>query len=546
MRFHLAQINPTVGDIDGNITKIHRRYLQAGEEGSACVVFPELSIVGYPPQDLLLMDHFVQDNLDGLESLAARIESVPAIVGFVDRREGALFSAAALLQDGHICEVVHKRLLPTYDVFDEDRYFEEGGVSRPVKLVAGDETAMLGVHICEDLWDNGRNVKTVNELAEAGADLFINLSASPFYVGKRDERIQLAQNKSEKWGRPFLYCNQVGGQDELIFDGNSFVLDSRGRVIALGDSFEEELISVEIPAGNGEGKSISVPDFPREEEMFRGLTLGLSDYCRKSGFQTVILGLSGGIDSTLGAVIASEALGPENVFALSMPSTFSSRGSVDDARTLAENLGIHFQILEIQPVFESYLQELRPDFSGMEPDITEENIQARVRGNLLMAYSNKFGHLVLSTGNKTELALGYCTLYGDMTGGLAVISDVNKLDVYRICRWYNESGGEMIIPENILTKPPSAELKEDQVDPFDYDVVSPLVEEVVENHRNYTNLIEQGYEPELVKEVMQKIRSAEYKRRQAAPGLKVTRKSFGSGRRMPIINHYREEETDGA
>ena len=543
IRFHLAQINPVVGDLEGNCNKITDWYKRAMDDGSQCVIFPELSIAGYPPQDLLLLDHFVRDNLDALESLAGRIGQIPAIVGFVHRHDGDLYSAAAVIRAGAVQEVIHKRLLPTYDVFDEDRYFRTGAFSSPVTFATGNEELRLGVHMCEDLWDQGREIKVVDELAGAGADLFINLSASPYYIDKRDERIALARRKTEAFGTPFLYCNQVGGQDELIFDGNSFALDAGGEVIGLAKAFEEDLIAVEIDPADGNGEAVSIPDFSREEEQFRALVLGLRDYCRKSGFKSAVLGLSGGIDSSLTAVIACEALGPTNVHGLCMPSHYSSQGSINDSAVMAENLGMSCEVIEIHKIYHAYLEQLESALKGTAPDTTEENIQARIRGNLLMAYSNKFGHLVLSTGNKTELALGYCTLYGDMTGGLAVISDVNKLDVYRICEWYNASRQQEIIPENVLTKTPSAELKDDQEDPFDYEVVSPLVEEIVENHRDYADLVDRGYNSDLVREIMRKIRLAEYKRRQAAPGLKVRRKSFGSGRRMPIISHYREEES---
>jgi len=542
LRFHLAQVNPTVGDLEGNAEKIIGYYHLAVRDGSDCVIFPELSNIGYPPQDLLLINQFIEDNLYSARDIASAVENVPAIVGFVDEIDGVLYSAGAVMRHGEIQHIVHKCLLPTYDVFDEDRYFQRAESCAPVPLKLKGRKVHLGIHLCEDLWDENRSVKVVDELAKKDADLFINLSASPFYSGKSLERIKLARKKVAAFHKPFLYCNQVGGQDELIFDGNSFAIDAHENVIFDGKAFREELTAIEIDLDDGAGEQVEVSRLSREEEMFRALEFGLEDYCRKSGFSTAVIGLSGGIDSSLVAAIAREALGPENVYGISMPSKYSSGHSRNDARQLADNLGIHFTSIPIEETHETYLDMLAEPLQGTEPDTTEENIQARIRGNILMAYSNKFGHLVLSTGNKTELALGYCTLYGDMVGGLAVISDVNKMDVYGLSEWYNFTRGEDVIPENILTKQPSAELKDDQVDPFDYNIVSPLVDEVVENHRSVQSLEDMGYDRKLAKDVIRRIRLAEYKRRQAAPGLKVTRKSFGSGRRIPIVNHYREEE----
>ncbi|HKJ67221.1 MAG TPA: NAD+ synthase [bacterium] len=542
VRFHLAQINPTVGAISANIEKILRYYRQAIEQNSQCVIFPELSIVGYPPQDLLYLNKFIADNMRALRIIAEQVAEIPAVIGFVDRYDEKLFSAAAVAANGEVQHIVHKRLLPTYDVFDEDRYFEEGEPALPVEVTINGSAVKLGIHICEDLWDAKSPVKVVDQLADQGADIFINLSASPFYVGKFLERLELARRKSVNFGKPFIYANQVGGQDELIYDGNSFVLNAWGELAGHGSAFEEALLSVDIDLSNGAAGTIEVPDFSREEEMFRALVLGVRDYCRKSGFESVVLGLSGGIDSSTVALIAANALQPENVYGISMPSRYSSGHSKSDAAALAENLGIHYHSIPIHDTYQAYLEMLRESFAGSQPDTTEENIQARIRGNILMAYSNKFNHLVLSTGNKTELALGYSTLYGDMSGGLAAISDVSKMEVYALCRWYNAAQGKPIVPESILTKTPSAELKEGQVDPFDYEVASPLVDEIIEHDRTIRELIDMGYDADLVRDIKQRIRRAEYKRRQAPPGLKVTRKSFGSGRRIPIINHYHEED----
>ncbi len=542
LNFHLAQINPTVGAIYENAEKILLYYRSAVESGSDCVIYPELTIVGYPPQDLLLLQHFVSENKKALQYIAEQIGEVPALLGFVDQQNKALYSAAAVLRNGEVQSVVHKRLLPTYDVFDEDRYFRQGKSSSPVTFQLNGTTLQLGIHVCEDLWDTVHDTKVVDELASQGADIFINLSASPFYSAKWKERVELARNKSLTYHKPFLYCNMVGGQDELVFDGNSFALNTKGEIINRAPAFEESLLPVVINAENGDGKHATFRNISREEEIFRALVFGLRDYCHKSGFTSAVLGLSGGVDSSLVAVIAAEALGAENVYGISMPSHYSSDHSLSDAELLAKNLGIHYEVIAIHDTFESYSKMMAEPFQEMEEDVTEENLQARIRGNILMAYSNKFGHLVLSTGNKTELALGYCTLYGDMTGGLSVISDVNKMDVYGLCKWYNAHKDAKIVPENVLTKPPSAELKDNQQDPFDYEVVSPLVEEIVAGHKSIPQLIEQGYDEAIVREMVKKVRNAEYKRRQAAPGLKVTRKSFGSGRRMPIVNHFKEEE----
>jgi len=542
VRFHLAQINPTVGAISSNITKIVRYYQRAVEQASQCVIFPELAIVGYPPQDLLYQNKFIRDNLKAVQIIAEEIGPVPVIIGFVDQQGEKLYSAAAVIRDGEVTDIIHKRLLPTYDVFDEDRYFVEGDKSSPAVFTVGRNKIRCGIHICEDLWDAGSPIKVVDELAAQGADLFINLSASPFYIEKFHERLELASKKVQAFQKPYLYCNQVGGQDELIYDGNSFALNAHGELAGHGKAFEEDLLAVDIDMTDGSSDDISVPDLSREEEIFRALVLGVRDYFNKSGFEAAVLGLSGGIDSSTVALIAAEALGPENVYGVSMPSQYSSDHSKSDAARLAENLGIHFHTVAIHDTYQSYLEMLSGLLAGTEQDTTEENIQARIRGNILMAYSNKFNRLVLSTGNKTELALGYSTLYGDMAGGLAVISDVSKTDVYGLCKWYNKVHGREIVPENVLTKPPSAELKEGQVDPFDYDVVSPLVDEIVENDRTIPELIDMGYDENLARDMKQRIRRAEYKRRQAPPGLKVTKKSFGSGRRIPIVNHYHEED----
>jgi NAD+ synthase (glutamine-hydrolysing) len=537
MKVALAQINTTVGDLEGNTKKIIKYIKNAEMKKADIVAFPELTITGYPPQDLLYECEFVEKNREMLNNIAKEVKNIIAVIGFVDSCSRSdktiLYNAAAVIDNGKIFAIVHKSLLPTYDVFDEDRYFSPAKEIKPVELTIKGKRISLGIEICEDMWDARYEIKPTRILAKKGAEIILNLSASPFHIGKKFERLRLLRRHAKANRIPILYVNLIGGQDELVFDGQSLAVDKNGMLIAIGKQFEEDLVIVDFDSV----KKVEMPRYCREEEMFNALVLGIRDYFTKTGFSKAVIGLSGGIDSALTAVIATEALGKENVLGVSMPSVYSSEPSRRDAEQLAKNLGIQFKIISIQPLFEAYKKILSKDFVGLPEDVTEENIQARIRGNILMALSNKFGYLVLATGNKTELALGYCTLYGDMCGGLGVLSDVSKLDVYKLAKYVNKRYGN-VIPKTTIERTPSAELKANQVDPFDYSVVSPLVDEIIEHGKGKAELIKLGYKPELVDNIMQRIRKAEYKRRQAAPGIKITKKAFGIGRKMPIVNKY--------
>jgi len=539
MKIALCQINSIVGNFKYNSDKILSFYTQAVETGADLVVFPELCITGYPPMDLLLENSFIRQNLKAIEKVSSHIKKIPAIAGFVRKVDSRIYNSAAVMQNSRISATYDKILLPTYDVFDEKRHFTNGSTTDPIPILIAGETVMVGIQICEDLWDHKYECKVTDQMVTKGAELIINISSSPLHVGKRTERIELITNKVKYLKVPFLYCNLVGGQDELIFDGHSLAYDADGNLIAEGKQFEEEIISVDV---NKEEVTIrDAKPFKQEEEIFSALVLGVRDYFKKTGHEKCIIGLSGGIDSALTACIAVEALGSENVTFVAMPSKFSSKASVDDAAKLAENLGVKLLNIPIDDLMLEYDDVLKNHFDGLKQDITEENIQARIRGNILMAFSNKFGCLVLSTGNKTELALGYCTLYGDMSGGLAVISDLNKLDVYSTSKWYNKHKKCEVIPKNIIDKIPSAELSKGQVDPFDYQVVSPLVDNIVEQKKSRRELIDSGYDPKLVDHTINLVKRAEFKRRQAPPGLRVTTKAFGIGRRYPIVNHFHRD-----
>ena len=550
----MAQVNSTVGDLRGNVAKI-RKFLADAEKCQAdLVVFPELAVTGYPPQDLLLENGFVEKNKDLLEQLiSGNIVDVAGVVGFVDYKGKNLFNAAAIFNRNKIVGVIHKTLLPTYDVFDEDRYFKPSREEEiaPVPIDIDGKTVRLGVEICEDLWDQKYDVKITDLLAKRGADLIVNISASPFLVGKTLERKRLLEEKSAKNGVPIFYVNLVGGQDELVFDGQSMAVDKRGNLIALGRQFEEDLVITDIDLERGTAQKIESPSHDRTREMFGAIVLGIRDYFRKAGFKKTVIGMSGGIDSSVTACIAVEALGKENVIGVSMPSRFSSDHSKTDAEQLAENLGICFVQVGIQEVVDSYhrsleepLELLRNCFGTKREDddsVADENIQPRARGNILMDISNRLKDLkilVLNTGNKTEIALGYCTLYGDMAGGIGALGDVSKLEVYKLAEYINKKAGKQVIPKNVLEKKPSPELREWQFDPFDFDVVSPLVDEIIENRRSKQDLIEMGYPREAVEDTYRRIRNSEYKRRQATPCIKITPKAFGIGWKMPIINKY--------
>ena len=550
MRVALAQLNLTVGDIAGNEGRILAAYRRGVDAGADLVVCPELAITGYPPRDLLLRPAFVRANGEALMRLAAATGATGLLVGFVevnDARPGRpLFNAAALLQAGRIVAVRRKTLLPTYDVFDEDRYFEPAPANEPVEF----NGHRIGITICEDVWNDAdvwpeRRYRPdpASMLAGHGVELLVNLSASPWHLGKETTRGELLMRLARRTRCPVVYCNLVGGNDELVFDGQSLVVDREGGLLAQADPFAEYFRVVDVGM-----KGEQTPRrFEPEELLHRALVLGTRDYLFKCGFRTAVLGLSGGIDSAVVAAIAAAALGPENVRGLSLPSQFSSQGSLDDARDLAVALGVGYDVVPIQPPFESVKAQLGGVFAGRAEDVAEENIQARLRGVLLMAMSNKFGSLLLTTGNKSELAVGYCTLYGDMCGGLAVISDVPKTWVWRLARWINADairrGVAPPIPESSITKPPSAELRPNQTDQDSlppYEVLDAVLERYVVEQRSPAEIVSEGYDAAMVARVVRLIDGAEYKRRQAAPGLKVTSRAFGVGRRMPVAQRWRE------
>ncbi|MBI5387004.1 MAG: NAD+ synthase [Verrucomicrobia bacterium] len=544
MKIALAQINTTVGDLAGNEARILEAYRRAVAAGANLVVFPELSTTGYPPRDLLLRPRFVAENLASLDRLAAAAGEAGMVVGFVGRNEKRpgreVTNSVALLHQGRITATRTKTLLPTYDVFDEDRYFEPATQNAPVEF----NGVKLGLTICEDVWNDEdfwderryrRNPAA--DLASSGAAVLLNSSASPWHLGKTRARGDMLSQLAAKTRCPVLYCNLVGGNDELVFDGASMAFDAQGRLVAQGRRFDEDLLLVDL----AHARPVSAAEPADEEQVFHALALGLRDYVHKCGFKSVVLGLSGGIDSALTAVIAVAALGRENVRGLSLPSQFSSQGSLDDARILAQNLGIQYDVIAIQPPFLAVKEQMKAVFAGRPEDLAEENIQARLRGAVLMAMSNKFGSLLLTTGNKSELAVGYCTLYGDMCGGLAVIADVPKTMVYRIARWVNRE--REIIPVASITKPPSAELRPNQTDQDSlpaYEVLDAILEAYVVQLKTPAEIVASGISEADVRRVVRLIDFSEYKRRQAAPGLKVTTKAFGVGRRIPIAQRYRE------
>jgi NAD+ synthetase len=545
MKIALAQINTTVGDLAGNEAKILDAYRRGAAAGADLVLVPELAITGYPPRDLLLRGSFVRENLAVLDRLARATERAGLAVGYVGanptRPGREATNAVALCQHGDVLATRTKSLLPSYDVFDEDRYFEPAAENAPVEF----NGHKLALTICEDIWndedfwrDRRYRRDPVGELVSHGAEIVLNISASPWQVGKNRTRHDMLATVARHNGRPVLYCNLVGGNDELVFDGCSLAFNAAGECVAQGALFDEDLLLVDTEAA-----APVPPPAPCEEELVhRALVLGLRDYLHKCGFKSALLGLSGGIDSALVACLAVAALGAENVRGVSLPSQFSSQGSLDDARTLAERLGIRYDVIPIQPSFEAVKKQLREVFAGHAEDTTEENIQARLRGVVLMAMSNKFGSLLLTTGNKSELAVGYCTLYGDMCGGLAVISDVPKMMVYRLAKWINRE--REIIPAASITKPPSAELRPNQTDQDSlppYEVLDAILDAYVVQMKRPSEIIAAGFDAATVRRVVRLIDFNEYKRRQAAPGLKVTSKAFGVGRRIPIAQRFREE-----
>jgi NAD+ synthetase len=544
MKVALAQINTTVGDLRGNCERILDAYRRGAATGAQLVITPELAITGYPPRDLLAKKRFVDDNLQALNELATSIGETALVVGYVDvnpQRPGRPhFNAAAMVRDGKIVARRFKTLLPTYDVFDEDRYFQPASGNTPVEFGG----IQFGMTICEDIWTQDylptklyqRN--PVAELVAGGAQVLLNLSASPYHLGKETVRYDMLRAEVRKYARPLVYCNLVGGNDELIFDGNSLAFDAAGNLIAQAPGFREDLLIVDLAESR-----ITNPEFHAPvASLYDALVLGLRDYVQKCGFKSVVLGLSGGIDSAVTACIAVAALGRENVLGVSMPSQFSSKGSIEDSREVSKNLGIRWEVLPIQDAFAVYKATFKEMFKGRAEDCTEENLQARIRGTILMAISNKFGHMLLTTGNKSELAVGYCTLYGDMNGGLGVIADVPKTMVYELARYINRQ--RPIIPEATLTKVPSAELRLNQTDQDTlppYDVLDAILKRYIEEAKSADEIVaETGYEEKLVREIIRKIDLNEYKRKQAPPVLRVTTKAFGIGRRVPIAQRYVE------
>ncbi|MEH2097554.1 NAD+ synthase [Nostoc sp.] len=552
MKIAIAQINPTIGDLLLNAQTILEAAQRAASSGARLLLTPELSLCGYPPRDLLLNPSFVEAMGITLQNLAQDLPpNLAVLVGTVEQNLEAsisggktLFNSIALLEDGKVKQVFHKRLLPTYDVFDERRYFEAGLQANYFTL----DDIHIGVTICEDLWNDeefwGKRTYAVNPIADLailGVDLIVNLSASPYTVGKQQLRETMLKHSAIRFQQPIIYANQVGGNDDLIFDGRSFALNRQGEVMCRARGFDTDLLVVEFDETQRDLQLSSVePAYQSEdEEIWQALVLGVQDYARKCRFSKVVLGLSGGIDSAIVAAIASAALGKENVLGVLMPSPYSSEHSISDAVALADNLGIKTNLLPIGELMQGFDRTLDDLFAGTEFGLAEENIQSRIRGNLLMAIANKFGYLLLSTGNKSEMAVGYCTLYGDMNGGLAVIADVPKTRVYSLCHWLNRD--REIIPQNVLTKAPSAELKPGQVDRDSlppYEILDDILQRLVHNHQSAAQIVAAGHDSVIVDRVIQMVARAEFKRRQAPPGLKITDRAFGTGWRMPIASNW--------
>ncbi len=574
LRIALAQVNTTIGDFEGNTRKILDYIDSARASGANIVVFPELAVCGYPPEDLLFKPQFIRANLDSLKKIAPAAKGITAIIGFVDA-DGDIYNAAAVLNEGKIAGVYHKIYLPNYGVFDENRYFRAGNEC-PVYTIG---EVSIGITICEDIWYEA-GPATIQ--ADAGAELIINLSASPYHAGKGAAREKMISARASDSVSIFAYCNAIGGQDELIFDGHSVIMNERGGLIARGKQFEEDLVIADLdiesvfrarlhdprlrkeallteqnkwrqiktvisdvpfsaPASPSAPEKADLLSLPAE--VYNALVLGTRDYIRKNGFQKVLIGMSGGIDSSVVATIAVDALGNENVVGVSMPSRFSSDHSKTDAQVLAKNLKMRLLTIPIETVYKAYLETLAEPCAGTKPDTTEENIQARIRGNILMALSNKFGWLVLTTGNKSEYATGYTTLYGDMAGGFAVIKDVPKTLVYKISRYRNEKAGYDLIPESVFTKPPSAELRPDQKDTDSlppYEVLDPILTAYVEEDKSAEQIIGMGFDKAIVQKTAKLVDLSEYKRRQAPPGVKITARAFGRDRRLPITNRFKE------
>ncbi len=556
VRVAACQLNTTVGDLAGNAARVLSALARAEDAGADVAVFPELALTGYPPEDLLLKPGFVDANLDVLATVAARTGRCAAVLGFVDR-DGGLRNAAAVCAGGLVAGTYHKRRLPNYAVFDEQRYFEPGTAALQLFLVGGVRTAIA---VCEDAWSDDGPIAVQ---AAGGAELVLNLNASPFHAGRLAQRVDTLSSRAREAQCPLVYVNQVGGQDELVFDGGSLVFDRLGRVVASARQFEEAMLLVDLdvdrhdpPAGSalpvvvvtteprpatGRCAPTLAPALGELDEVLGALVTGTRDYVGKNGFTDVVIGLSGGVDSSLVAAVAVEALGAAHVHGVSMPSRFSSDGSRTDAAALAAGLGIDLRTIAIEPAHAALLDMLAPSFAGTEPGITEENLQSRIRGLLLMALSNQLGWMVLTTGNKSEMAVGYTTLYGDTAGGFAVLKDVAKTMVYRLCRRLNERAHGPLIPDAVLTKPPSAELRPGQRDDqflLPYDRLDPILEAYVEGDRTAAELVAAGFDPGEVRRVVALVDRAEYKRRQTPPGVRVTPKAFGKDRRLPITNRF--------
>ena len=543
LRLALAQINSTVGDIDGNADKILNFAKRARAVKADIVIFPELAITGYPPEDLLLKPKFISDNLKALKKIEQKVGDMAVVAGFVDQEKGSLYNAAAFIHLGKTRAVCHKTILPNYGVFDEKRYFTEGK-ALPVFTFNG---ARIGLGVCEDIWHKGGPAS--RQIKGGKTDIIININSSPYHAGKLNDRLSVIKDRLKEGKANIVYVNMVGGQDELIFDGGSLVVDKKGSVVAMGKQFEEDLVLVDIPLPKDGKKLLELkPPIKRfcfeplspEEEVYRALTLAVRDYVGKNGFKKVLIGISGGVDSAITAVIASDAIGKENVNCVFMPSEFTSERSREDALALVKNLGINIVDLPINRILEAYLFDLSSEFKGLEKDIAEENLQARIRGNLLMALSNKFGWLVLTTGNKSEMSVGYATLYGDMAGGYAVLKDIPKTLVYRLSNWRNKKGA--VIPQSIIDREPTAELKPNQKDqdvlPL-YDVLDPIIDHYVVDNMDYKHIVRKGFPADTVKKVIKMIDHAEYKRRQSPPGPKITHRAFGKDWRLPITNLYK-------
>ena len=585
-RLALAQINPTVGDIPGNTAKILDYLERAREAGADLVAFPELATTGYPPEDLLFKKSFLIDNVDAMAKVAAASRGIAVVLGYVnivslerpsEEVGPQVTNAAALCYGGKLVDTYHKIFLPNYGVFDEQRYFQKGSEC-PVYRIAGVD---VGVNICEDIW---YPVGPTTVQCQAGAELVVNINASPFHAGKRAFRENMIAQRALENGLTIAYVNTVGGQDELVFDGSSIICNTAGGLVARGPAFKEWLLitDLEFPdaaakpsrttssaeaAAVGTAKNVTVSEVALNsraplaeqpmsdgidgpEEVYRALVMGTGDYLRKSGFTKALIGLSGGIDSALTATVAVDALGKDNVVGITMPSRYSSEGSISDSKKLAENLGLDLWEVPIEPAHQAFTDMLAERFKGTEANVAEENVQARVRGNVLMTVSNKFGWIVLTTGNKSEMAMGYATLYGDMAGGFAVLKDVPKTTVYELCRWRNRQGRAFgtvddVIPAAIIYKPPSAELRDGQLDADSlpaYEILDPVVEAYVEDDLSYQDMVGQGFDPQVVRQVIAAVDRNEYKRRQAPPGVKITHRAFGKDRRLPIVNRYRQHE----